>query len=87
MPPLLYYAMLAALVIACISLPCGALTLTAIAGLAWAAMTLWLTVRRLTTTFRTPTHVAEMLWTSAIIPYLSIYWRIRGAFKFRVLFV
>jgi hypothetical protein len=32
-------------------------------------------------------HIAEMLWTSAIIPTLSIYWRIHGAFKFRVLFL
>jgi hypothetical protein len=31
--------------------------------------------------------VAEMLVTSALIPFLSVYWRLRGALRFRVLFL
>jgi len=28
-----------------------------------------------------------MLATSALIPFLSVYWRLRGALRFRVLFL
>ncbi|MDR5781201.1 glycosyltransferase [Caballeronia sp. LZ065] len=86
-PPLLYYAMLAALVVALVSFVAGAPRIAAVAALAWAAMTLWFCTQRLKTTAHTPAHIAEMLWTSAIIPYLSIYWRLRGAFRFRVFFL
>jgi GT2 family glycosyltransferase len=32
-------------------------------------------------------HVLEMLLTSAVIPFLSVYWRLRGALHFRVWFL
>jgi glycosyltransferase involved in cell wall biosynthesis len=86
-PPLLYYAMLAALVVALLSFVSGASRVAGAALLLWAAMTLWFGIQRLRRTARTPAHIAEMLWTSAIIPYLSIYWRIRGAFRFKVFFL
>ncbi|CAH2796071.1 MAG: hypothetical protein CBHOC_3224 [uncultured Caballeronia sp.] len=86
-PPLLYYAMLIAILTTIVSLATGALRLAAVAAFAWTAMTIWFTTRRLKTTARTPSHIAEMLCTSATIPYLSIYWRIRGAFRFRVFFL
>jgi hypothetical protein len=44
-------------------------------------------VRRLQHTSHAPGHVAEMIVTSALIPPLAIFWRLRGALKFRVLFV
>ena len=43
--------------------------------------------RRLSRTARTPSHVFEMVATSALIPFLSVYWRLAGALKFRVLFL
>ena len=43
--------------------------------------------RRLRHTARTPEHVVEMVLTSALIPFLSVYWRLRGAIHFRVLFL
>ncbi|MCH7345213.1 glycosyltransferase [Pelomonas sp. CA6] len=42
---------------------------------------------RLQHTARDPAHVLEMLATSAAIPFLSVYWRLRGAFHFRALFL
>ena len=39
--------------------------------------------RRLRPTSRDPAHVLEMLATSAAIPFLSVYWRVRGAWHFR----
>lgn len=32
-------------------------------------------------------HVAEMLATSALIPFLSVFWRLRGALHFRIWFL
>jgi carbamoyltransferase len=34
-----------------------------------------------------PTHAAEMPVTSFAIPYLAVYWRFVGAWRFRVLFI
>lgn len=33
-----------------------------------------------------PAHVAEMLVTSLAIPFLAVYWRLRGAWRFRTLY-
>ena len=46
-----------------------------------------LAARRLRGTARTPGDVAGMVLTSALIPYLSVFWRLRGAIHFRVLFL
>lgn len=43
-------------------------------------------LRRLRGTSHRLPHVLEMLATSALIPFLSVYWRLRGALRFRVLF-
>jgi glycosyltransferase involved in cell wall biosynthesis len=59
----------------------GAATLTVAA-----ALILRLALRRLRGTSHAPRHVAEMLLTSAAIPFLSLYWRIVGALRFRVPF-
>lgn len=42
--------------------------------------------RRLRGTSHDRQHVAEMLLTSAAIPFLSLYWRLKGALRFRVPF-
>jgi hypothetical protein len=53
----------------------------------WAALTARFCARRLSGTARSPEHVAEMLVTSALIPPLSAFWRLRGAARYRVLFL
>jgi hypothetical protein len=42
---------------------------------------------RLLHTSHTPGHIAEMVVTSLVIPLLSIFWRLRGAIKYRVFFL
>jgi glycosyltransferase involved in cell wall biosynthesis len=42
--------------------------------------------RRLQGTSRAPSHVAEMVVTSFAIPFLSLFWRLAGAVRFRVPF-
>jgi glycosyltransferase involved in cell wall biosynthesis len=42
---------------------------------------------RIKRTKKTASHIWEMLVTSMVIPFLSVYWRIYGALKYRVLFI
>ncbi|MDB5896072.1 MAG: glycosyl transferase family 2, partial [Rhodoferax sp.] len=42
--------------------------------------------RRLRGASLAPAHVAEMLVTSVAIPFLAVFWRIRGAWRFRTLY-
>lgn len=86
-PPWRYYAIVGALGIglagACARRPGrGAFGL----GL-WAALTLQFCRMRLRGAALTPSHRAEMLVTSAIIPPVCIYWRLRGAIRYRTLFL
>jgi glycosyltransferase involved in cell wall biosynthesis len=46
-----------------------------------------LIARRLKNSRKSINHILEMIWTSIFIPTLSVYWRIYGAIKFRVLFI
>jgi GT2 family glycosyltransferase len=57
------------------------------AGGVWAALTGHFCARRLRGTSRAPGHVAEMITTSALIPPLAVFWRLRGALRFRVPFL
>ncbi|MCW7536315.1 glycosyltransferase family 2 protein [Aquabacterium sp. A7-Y] len=43
--------------------------------------------QRLRHTSHEPRHVAEMVVTSVAIPFLSVFWRIAGAVRFRVPFI
>ncbi len=42
---------------------------------------------RIRNTRKTKDHILEMWVTSSVIPFLSVYWRIYGAVKFKVLFL
>lgn len=86
-PPWDYYAIvglaLAAPVLAWAGRPGGAaLALAGALGLV-----LRLAWRRLRRTSRAPGHVLEMVATSAAIPFLSVFWRLRGAWHFRTPFL
>lgn len=54
--------------------------------LAWILFTGKFFLRRIKGTSLHPRHIAEMLVTSAAIPLLSVFWRLVGALRFRVLF-
>ena len=60
------------------------LALIAFAG--WFLLTGAFILRRLSTTRKTGSHIFEMIATSVVIPFLSIFWSIYGAVKYRVLF-
>jgi hypothetical protein len=86
-PPWRYYAIVAltaaALVCAVLGQFDGALASAVVA----VVLVLEFAWQRLRETSLAPRHVLEMLITSALIPFLSVYWRVRGALRFRVLFL
>ena len=55
--------------------------------LVWTALTARFAWQRLHGTSKAPSHVAEMIVTSVLIPPLSVFWRLVGALKYRVAFV
>lgn len=82
-----YLAATGALGAALLGLGTGHRRIGAAAAVAWAGLTGDFARRRLQYTSRAPAHVAEMLVTSAVIPPLSIFWRLAGAIKYRTLFL
>jgi GT2 family glycosyltransferase len=86
-PPWDYYGIVLAVVIAAGCLLAGAVWPALVAGLVWLTLTVRFLARRLRGTSRRPGHVIEMAVTSVAIPFLSIFWRLRGAVRFRVWFL
>jgi len=86
-PPWDYYGVVA-LTVAAIALGVAGQGVPALAAIAVAGLLiLRIAMKRLRRTARTPSHVWEMLCTSAAIPFLSVYWRLRGAWHFRTPFL
>ena len=82
-----YYATVASALAAVGSLAAGRRRPALFAGLAWALLTGRFFLQRLRGTSRRPGHLLEMALTSPLIPFLSVYWRLRGAVKFKVPFL
>jgi glycosyltransferase involved in cell wall biosynthesis len=58
-----------------------------VGGFLWKTLTGAFIVKRIRKTRFTFTHVSEMVVTSVIIPFLSVFWQFYGAIKYRVLFI
>jgi GT2 family glycosyltransferase len=86
-PPWNYFAIVACLAIMAVAAILRLPAVGSIALLVWAALTFSFTWRRLRHTSRRPSHVFEMVLTSIAIPPLSVYWRLLGAWHFRVAFL
>jgi glycosyltransferase involved in cell wall biosynthesis len=86
-PPWRYYAIVAAVLVAALGAATDHPGLAWSGAAAWLALTLRFAAKRLAYTRRTASHVAEMLVTSAAIPFVAVYWRLRGAVRFRVPFL
>lgn len=86
-PPYNYYRTVAAILGMAVGIVFRKRSL-AIRSLGW---WLWLTgtfcLRRLRGTSHGPSHAAEMIVTSILIPPLALYWRLRGALRFKVWFL
>jgi len=86
-PPWQYYAAVAAGLCAIVNALAGLWPLAIASLVAWLGIGVAFASRRLADTSHSPRHVAEMVVTSFVIPWLSVYWRTRGALHFRVPFV
>lgn len=86
-PPLAYYATVAAAVLALAALLAGQFSVAGSSTAAWGMLTASLAARRQRGCARTWAHVRDMLVTSAAIPFVAVFWRLYGALRFRVLFM
>jgi glycosyltransferase involved in cell wall biosynthesis len=86
-PPVSDYAIVALTGAALASAVLGNAGLALGCVLAAMAVILELAWERLRRTSLAPRHVVETIVTSAVIPFLSVYWRMRGALRFRVPFL
>jgi hypothetical protein len=86
LPPLKYYVIVLSVLGFLASLLMGAKNLAWGFALLWTGLTLQFAWKRIRPTKHTPSHILEMLYTSVMIPPLSIFWRLYGAFRYRVLF-
>jgi GT2 family glycosyltransferase len=85
-PPWIYYAIVGALFGTAIAAFFTLVWLVLVMLGAWALLTASFCARRLRGTSRARGHVTEMVVTSMLIPPLAVYWRLRGAVRFRVVF-
>jgi len=86
-PPLLYYLILCAALAALIGIFVGDGNSVMLALFAWFALTAYFCAMRLRGKDRSLRHIAEMAWTSIPIPFLSIFWRLYGAVRYKVFFL
>ncbi len=86
LPPLDYYGIVLAIVAVLIAAMLGAWIACGLATVVWMVLMGRFLERRLRGTSRAPAHVFEMLLTSLLIPFLSVFWRLYGAVKHRVWF-
>jgi len=82
-----FYAIVVLSVVALLMLSLDVMGSAVIAGTLALALDLRFAARRLRGTSHAPGHVLEMLATSLVIPFMSVWWRLRGALHFRVWFL
>jgi glycosyltransferase involved in cell wall biosynthesis len=83
-PPWDYYAVVALSIAAAVFLATGVIGSAVVSAAIALVLIGALARRRLRRTSHAPAHVLEMIVTSIAIPFLSVYWRLRGAIHFRV---
>jgi glycosyltransferase involved in cell wall biosynthesis len=84
--PWSYYAIGAAIVGIAAGTAAGIEPLAGLSALCWVVLTGRFLMRRLSGTSRSISHITEMICTSVLIPPLSLYWNLRGAWRFRVFY-
>jgi len=84
--PLHYYAIVASAVAGLLALLGGRKAVALACGGVWVVLEGRFFWRRVRGASHRPRHLLDMALTSLLIPYISIYWRLRGAVRFRVFF-
>jgi glycosyltransferase involved in cell wall biosynthesis len=86
-PVIEYYVIVISFFVLLVSLLAGSFLLSLAAIWIYLFFTVNFALKRLAGTSNSFSHVAEMIATSFVIPFLSIYWTITGAIRYRVLFL
>jgi GT2 family glycosyltransferase len=86
-PPTTYYAITLAQATSLLGLLLGRPRLALLATAIWATLAGRFFARRAHGRSRQPGHLADLALTSVLIPPLAVYWRLRGAWAFRVRFL
>ncbi|UYQ94089.1 glycosyltransferase [Chitinophaga horti] len=86
-PPAFYYSMVFAALLSLAFYASGQVLPGHVMFGFWMVQWLLFSIQRLSNTSRRPQHVLEMLVTSALIPFLSIYWSWYGAYRYKVLYI
>jgi glycosyltransferase involved in cell wall biosynthesis len=86
-PPWNYYAIVLCAVTMVVAAILANGVIASVFGALAGLLILQVAIRRVRKTSRSVPHVAEMFATSALIPFLSVYWRLRGSVYFRVWFL
>jgi glycosyltransferase involved in cell wall biosynthesis len=82
-----YYAIDILLLAAVASLFIQKPIVTVLLTAGWLMMVSFFIHRRLNRTSRSVSHVTEMIFTSLLIPILSVFWTLYGAFRFKTWFL
>jgi glycosyltransferase involved in cell wall biosynthesis len=85
--PLRYYLIVSSVLTMLVAMAIGWKGLALASFLLWLGLEFSFIIKRLASTSRAVNHVLEMIVTSLIIPFLSVYWQFYGAWKYRVLFI
>jgi GT2 family glycosyltransferase len=85
--PWAYYVIVLAILAGIAGLILGSVPVIVAAAAVWLVLTGRFVLRRLRGNSLRPSHVAEMIVTSALIPPLSLFWRLSGAVRFRTAFL
>lgn len=86
-PPMAYYAITLGQIGGPLALLLGRPRLALLATVLWTTLVGRFFAQRAAGRSRRPGHLAELALTSALIPPVAVYWRLRGAWTFRVRFL
>jgi glycosyltransferase involved in cell wall biosynthesis len=86
-PPWLYYGIVTAFLLSLAGLLLGSHDLATASLVVWSVLTTWFIFKRLLTTSRSLRHLLEMIVTSMVIPFLSVFWRLYGSWKYKTLLI
>jgi GT2 family glycosyltransferase len=86
-PLINYYVMIFSFLSAVCCLFAGAIEIATVFFGIWLLLVLHFARKRLSGTSRSISHIAEILATSALIPFLSVFWTLYGSVKYKVFFL
>ena len=86
-PPWNYYVMVIAFFVFAMATIFGLQTLALLSFLSWGLLLFVFISKRLRHTSKAAGHVAEMVVTSVCIPFISVYWQLYGAWRYKVFFL